>query len=35
VTCSLKFQNYFSVEKGDVARDDFLKFLELFFNTKM
>jgi hypothetical protein len=32
VTCYLNFQNYFSLEKGDMARDDFLEFLELFFN---
>jgi hypothetical protein len=34
VTCSLNFQNYFSIEKGDVACSYFLEFLELFFNRE-
>ncbi len=34
VACSLNFQNYLSIEKGDVAWDDFLEFLELFFNIE-
>jgi hypothetical protein len=31
VPCSLNFQNYFSIEKVDMAWGDFLKFLEIFF----
>jgi hypothetical protein len=34
VVCSLNFQNYFSIEIGDVPRGDFLKLLELFFNRE-
>jgi hypothetical protein len=34
VAYSLIFQNYFSIEKGDVARGDFIEFLELFFNRE-
>jgi hypothetical protein len=34
VACSLYFQNYFSIEKGDVPWGDFLKFLDLFFNRE-
>jgi hypothetical protein len=30
--CYLNFQNYFSMDKGDKVWDDFLEFLELFFN---
>jgi hypothetical protein len=30
----LEFLNYFSMEKCDVRWDDFLQFLELFFNRE-
>jgi hypothetical protein len=34
VACYLNFQNYFSLEKGDMACIDFIKFLELFLIEK-
>jgi hypothetical protein len=34
VACNLNFHNYFLMEKCDMARDNFLEFLELFFSCE-